>query len=98
MFSNDQKKLRVDAEWKLMSLLGMNAEHNFEGITTGDESWFQNSSYSDSMFARSRESVVPRIRRDISGKNSASHFLSIKTTPRVETRTKGYKIQSGLFH
>jgi hypothetical protein len=45
----------------------MYAERHFEGIATGDESWFQSSFYSDSMFASSRESVVPRIRRDISG-------------------------------
>jgi hypothetical protein len=56
-------------------------------------------SYSDSMFPGSRESVAPRIRRDISRqKNSASHFLSIKTTSSVETPTKGYQLQSGLFH
>jgi hypothetical protein len=45
----------------------MYAEHNVEGIATGDESWFQYSSSSDSMFADSRESVVSRIRPDISG-------------------------------
>jgi hypothetical protein len=44
---------------KFLSMLGMYAEHDFEGIATGDESWFQYSSYSDSMFADSRESVVP---------------------------------------
>jgi hypothetical protein len=35
--SNDQKKLPVDAIWKLFSLVGMYAEHDFEGIATGDE-------------------------------------------------------------
>jgi hypothetical protein len=67
LLSDDQKKLQVDASLKLLSLLGMYAEHDFKGIATGDESWFQCSSYSNSMFAGSRESVVPRIRRDISG-------------------------------
>jgi hypothetical protein len=67
LLSDDQKKLRVDASRKFFSLLGMSAEHHFEGITTGDESWFQCSFYSDSMFARSRESIVPKIRRDFSG-------------------------------
>jgi hypothetical protein len=67
LLSDAQKKLQVDASRKLLSLLGMYAEHNFEGIATGDESWFQSSSYSDSLFVRSGESVVPRIRRDISG-------------------------------
>jgi hypothetical protein len=64
--SDGQKKLRVDASRELLSMLGMYAEHNSEGIATGDESWLQYFSYSDSMFADSRESVVPRVRQDIS--------------------------------
>jgi hypothetical protein len=67
LLSDDQKKLLVGASRKLLSLLGIYAEPNFKGIATDDESWFQCSSYSDSMFAGSRESIVPRIRRDISG-------------------------------
>jgi transposase len=38
LLSDDQKKFRVDASRKLLSLLGMYAEHNFEGIAPGDES------------------------------------------------------------
>jgi hypothetical protein len=45
----------------------MDAEQDFNGIATGDEFWFQCSSYSDSMFAGSRGSVVPSIWQDISG-------------------------------
>jgi hypothetical protein len=67
LLSNDQKKLRVDPSRKLFSLLEKYGEHNFEGIATGDESWFQYPSYSDSIFAGARKSVVPRIGRDISG-------------------------------
>jgi hypothetical protein len=70
LLSDDQKKVRVNVSRKLLSLLGIYAEHNFKGIATGDESWFQYSSYSDSMFAGSRESVVPRIRRDIFGQKT----------------------------
>jgi hypothetical protein len=66
LLSDDQKKLQVDASPMLLSLLGRYAEHNFKRIATGDESWFRYSSYSDSVFPGSRESVVPRIRRDIS--------------------------------
>jgi transposase len=65
-----KKKLQVDASREFLSMLGMYAEHNCEGIATGDEFLFQCSSYSDSMFADSRESVVPRIRRDISGQKT----------------------------
>jgi transposase len=41
LLSDDQKKLRVDASGKLLSLLGIYAEHNFKEIAIGDESWFQ---------------------------------------------------------
>jgi hypothetical protein len=37
---SDQKKLPIDASRKLLSLLGIYAEHNFEGMATGNESWF----------------------------------------------------------
>jgi hypothetical protein len=70
LLSDDQKKFRVDGSRKLLSLLGIYAEHSFKEIAIGDESWFQYSSYSDSMLAGSRESVVPRIRRDISGQQT----------------------------
>jgi hypothetical protein len=43
-----------------------NNRSKLEGIASGDESWLQYSSYSDLIFAGSRESVVARIRRDIS--------------------------------
>jgi hypothetical protein len=68
--SGDQKKLRIDASQKLLSLLEMSVEHYFERIATTDESWFQYSCYADSMFADSRERVVPRIRQDISGQKT----------------------------
>jgi transposase len=38
LVSDGQKKLRVDGSQKFLSMLGMYAEHNFEGIATGDES------------------------------------------------------------
>jgi hypothetical protein len=41
LLSDDQKKVRVNASRKLLSLVGMYAQHNFERITTGDESLFQ---------------------------------------------------------
>jgi hypothetical protein len=68
--SDDHKMSRVDARRKLLSMLEMHAEDNSEGIVTGDEFCFQYSSCSDLVFAGSRESVVPRIRRDISGQQT----------------------------
>jgi hypothetical protein len=98
VLSDDQKKLPVDASRKLLSLLGMYAEHNFEGIATGDEPWFQYSSYSDSMFAGSRESVVARIRRDISRQKTMLTIFCTSTRLLVlEARPKGTKFNQDYF-
>jgi hypothetical protein len=82
----------------ILSMLGIYAEHNFEGIATSDESWFQYSSSSDSIFADSRESAVPRIRRDISGQKT---MLTICCTTRqlrvLKALPKGTKFNQDYF-
>jgi hypothetical protein len=55
---NDQSEMLLD-------ILQLYAEHNFEGITTGDESWFLYTTYGDSMFTASAREVVPRTRQNI---------------------------------
>jgi histone-lysine N-methyltransferase SETMAR len=98
LLCDDQKKLRVDASWALLSLLGMYAEHHFEGIATGDESWFQYSSYSDWIFAGSRESVVPRIRRDISRqKTMLTIFFTSTRLLVLEALPKGTEFNQDYF-
>jgi hypothetical protein len=52
----------------LLDILHVFAEHNFEGIATGDESWFRYSKYSDLVFAASAEDVVPRTKQNRSAK------------------------------
>jgi hypothetical protein len=52
----------------LLDMLQLYAEHNFEGITTSDESWFLYTTYGDSMFATSAREVVPRTKQNISAK------------------------------
>jgi hypothetical protein len=80
-------------------MLEMCAEHYFEGIATGNEFWFQYSSYSDSMFADSRESVVPRIQQDISGeKTMVVIFVTSRATSDVGGLPKRLKVQSGVVH
>jgi hypothetical protein len=49
-------------------MLQLYAEHNFEGITTGDESWFLYTTYGDSMFATSAREVVLRTKQNIYAK------------------------------
>jgi histone-lysine N-methyltransferase SETMAR len=58
---NDQSEMLFD-------MLQLYAQHNFEGITAGDESWFLHAICGDSMFATSARDVVPRTKQNISAK------------------------------
>jgi hypothetical protein len=79
-------------------MLGMYAEHNFEGIVTGGESWFRYSSDSDLMFAHSRESVAPRIRQDISApKTMIPIFFTSRRLLVLGTLPKGTKFNQDYF-
>jgi hypothetical protein len=59
-----------DESEMLLDMRQLHAEHNFEGITTGDESWFLYTTYRDSMFATSVKEVVPRTKHNISAKKT----------------------------
>jgi hypothetical protein len=98
LFSDDQKKLRIVASQKLLSMLGMNVEDDFEGIATSDESWFQYSSNSDSMFSDSRENVLPRIRQDISASQTMiTIFFTSRRLLVLEALPKGTKFNQDYF-
>jgi hypothetical protein len=64
--SETQKKCRVDQSRSVPDMLQLYARHNFGGITTGDESWFLYSTYTNSMFAVSAAEVVSRTKQNIS--------------------------------
>jgi hypothetical protein len=51
-------------------MLQLYTGHNFDGITTGDESWFLYTTYGDSMFATSAREVVPRTKQQIPAKKT----------------------------
>jgi histone-lysine N-methyltransferase SETMAR len=75
--SEDQKKFRVDESRMLLDMLQLYAEHNFEGIATGDGSWFRYSIYADSMFAPSVEAILPKLYSEntrIARRKGASSF------------------------
>jgi hypothetical protein len=55
-----------DQSERLFDMLQLYGEHNFEGITTSDESWFLYTIYGDSMFTTSAREVVPRTKQNIS--------------------------------
>jgi hypothetical protein len=52
----------------LLDMLQLYAEHNFEGMTPGDELWFLYTTYGDSRFATSAREIVSRTKQNISAK------------------------------
>jgi hypothetical protein len=103
LLSDDQKKLQIDSSQKLLSVLAMYTEHYFEGIATGDQSWSQCSSYSDSMLADSRESVLPRIPQDNSGQETmitlfftSTRLLLLEALPKDIKFNQDYFLQAIL--
>jgi hypothetical protein len=60
---NDQSEMLLD-------MRQLHAEHNFEGITAGDESWLLYTTYGDSMFATSAREMVPRTKQNTSAKKT----------------------------
>jgi hypothetical protein len=66
--SEAQKLARVKASKAMLDILRESETNHFEGIATGDESWFRYISPSSQMFARSREDVIPRTRQAIGAK------------------------------
>jgi hypothetical protein len=64
--SDPQTKFRVDTLVELLVIMDRYSELQFEGIATSDESWVCYLIKSDSMFARRREQVIPRLRPRIS--------------------------------
>jgi hypothetical protein len=69
---NDQSEMLLD-------MLQLYAEHNFEGITTGDESWFLCTTYGDSMFATSAREVAPGTKPNISAKKTTATIFFTST-------------------
>lgn len=63
-----QKAARIAAATEMLRILQAAETNDFEGITTGDESWFRYSYSSAKMFARSAAEVPPRTREPIGAK------------------------------
>jgi hypothetical protein len=61
---------RVEASNELLQILNDLEAGSFDGITTGDESWFHYLDESSAMFAKSPGNVVPRTRTGIGVKKT----------------------------
>jgi hypothetical protein len=93
---NDQSDMPLD-------MLQLSAEHNFEGITTGDESWFLYTTYEDSMFAISAREVVPRTKQNIYAKKTmamvcfpSTRLLVLNFLPKGTNFNQDYFIDTAL--
>jgi hypothetical protein len=62
ILSAEQKLRRVTESQSLFAIRANFAEKNFQGIITGDESWFASLIESDEMFASSPAEVTPKVR------------------------------------
>jgi hypothetical protein len=79
-------------------MLQLYAEHNFEGIKTGDESWFLYTTYGDSMLATSAREVVPRTKQNISAKKTmATNFFTLTRLLVLNFLPKGTKFNQDYF-
>jgi hypothetical protein len=82
----------------LLNMLQLYAEHNFKGITTGDESWFLYTTYGDSMFATSAREVVSRTKQNISAKKTIITIFFTSTQLLVlNCLPKGTKFNQDYF-
>jgi hypothetical protein len=96
--SGPQKVKRVEASAELLQILNDLEADSFDGIATGDESWFQYLYESLAMFAKSPGDVTPRTRQEISVKAT---ILTIFFTNRMlliaEYLQKGQKYSQDYF-
>jgi hypothetical protein len=74
LLTEDQNKSRVNCSRSLLQILQNLVDHQFNGITTGDESWFSYVLDSPEMFAGSRDKVSPKVRQEIARKNYGHNF------------------------
>jgi hypothetical protein len=77
--SDAQKIARVEAAKSMLRILQESETNDFDGIATGDESWFQHTTASLKMFARSAADIIPRTRQAVgTTKTMIRMFFAIK--------------------
>jgi hypothetical protein len=96
--SEMKKKFRVDESRMLLDVLQLYAEHNFEGLATGDESWCRYGTHTDSMFASPAEDLVPKTRQNISArKPTATIFFTSAGLLVLNFPAKGTRFNQDWF-
>jgi hypothetical protein len=77
--SDAQKVARVEASKETLRILQESETNDFDGIATGDESWFQHTTASSKMFTRPAAAVIPRTPQGVgANKTMITVVLTIK--------------------
>jgi histone-lysine N-methyltransferase SETMAR len=98
LLSPAQKVARVEASKRILRVLQDAESNDFEGIATGDESWFRYCYRSFIIFARAPSEVISRTRQTIGAKRT---MIAIFSTARQlilsDVLSKGSKFNQQYF-
>jgi histone-lysine N-methyltransferase SETMAR len=96
--SDPRKLKKVETSAELLQILNDLQADFFDGITTGDESWFQYLYESSAMFAKSPGDVVPRTRKGIGVKKTTiTIFFTNRKLFIAKDFPKGQKYNQDYF-
>jgi histone-lysine N-methyltransferase SETMAR len=96
--SDPRKLKRVDASTELLQILNDLEADSFDGIASGDESWFQYLYESSAMGAKSPGDVTPRTRQGIGVKKTMfTIFFTDKKLLIADYHPKGQKYNQDYF-
>jgi hypothetical protein len=98
LFNSAQKAARVEASNEILRFLQGSEVNQFDGIATGDESWFRYSYPSSTMFARSPADVVPRTRQGTGARKiMITLFVTVRKLIGLNVLPKGHKYNRQYF-
>jgi hypothetical protein len=95
--NSSQKANCVNRSRTLLYLSQQLQPFDFEGITTGDESWFRYKYESDSMFAQSADMVLPRLSAGFQIKTMIIVFLTATRSIVLNSLQQGQSFTQDYF-
>jgi hypothetical protein len=82
----------------MLRILQGSEANQFEGIATGDDSWFRDPCPSSEMFTRSPAEMIPRTPQAIGAKKTMTTlFLTARKLIVLDVMSKGYKYNQQYF-
>jgi hypothetical protein len=94
--SDAQKVAGVEAAKEMLRILHESEVNDFDGIATGDESWFQHITASSKIFTRSGADVIPRTQSCSILQGKGSQLRSIPLCCRLWARIGELSIYDAL--